>query len=65
MDYEVISRPRKICDRLLNLSLDHVGLHQGKNIKVTIEFEVSKRYLVKPTLSIDMVQHACAVEEAK
>jgi len=26
----------------LNLSWDHFGLHQGKNVKMTMEFEVPK-----------------------
>jgi hypothetical protein len=30
MDYEVVLRPCKICDRLLNFSWDHFGLHQRK-----------------------------------
>jgi hypothetical protein len=56
MDHEVFPRPCTICDWLLNLSWDHFSLHQGKNVKVTMEFEVPKRHLLRPTLSIDMVQ---------
>ena len=32
MDHEVIPRPCKICDWLLNMSWDHFNLHQGKNV---------------------------------
>jgi hypothetical protein len=45
MDHEVIPRPCKICDWLLNSSRDHFGVHQGKNIKVTMEFEVPKTHI--------------------
>ena len=31
MDHEVVSRPCKISDWLLNSSWDHFNLHQGKN----------------------------------
>ena len=35
MDHEVIPRPCKIWDWLLNVSWDHFGLHQGeKNVRV-------------------------------
>ena len=30
MDHEVVPRPYKLCDWLLNSSHDHFGLHQGK-----------------------------------
>ena len=30
MDHEVIPKPSKICDWMLNLSRDHFSLHQGK-----------------------------------
>ena len=45
MDHEVVLRPYKICDWLLNLSHDHFSLHQGKNVRVTMEFEIPKRRL--------------------
>ena len=32
MDREVVPRPYKTCDWLLNLSWDHFGLHKGKRI---------------------------------
>ena len=57
MDHEVIPRPCKVCNWSLNSSWDHFGLHQGKNVRVTMEFEVLKRYILKPTLSTDIVQH--------
>ena len=41
---------------LLNSSWDHFGFHQGKNVTVTMKFEVYKRYTQRPTLSTDMVQ---------
>ena len=33
MDHEVVPKPYKICNWLLNLSWDHFGLHQGKNVR--------------------------------
>ena len=56
MDHEVVPRPCNICDWLLNLLWDHFGLHQGKNIRVIMEFKVPKRHILRPTLSINMVQ---------
>ena len=56
MDHEVVPRPNKICNWLLNSSWDHFGLHQGQNVRVTMEFEVPKRHILRPTLFIDMVQ---------
>ena len=35
----------QICDWLLNSSQDHFGLHQGKNVRVTMEFKVPKRQI--------------------
>ena len=46
----------KICDWLLYLSQDHFGLHQAKNVKLTMELEVLKRLIFRATLSIVMVQ---------
>ena len=67
MDHGVVPRPCKIRDWLLNSSWDHFGLHQGrKNVRVTMEFEVPKRHIARPTLSNDMVQRVySAVREAK
>jgi hypothetical protein len=56
MDHEVVPRPCKICDWLLNSSEDHFILHQGKNVKAVMELEVPKRHMLRPTLSTDMVQ---------
>ena len=42
MDHEVISKPCEIYDWLLNSSRDNFGLHQGKNVKVTMQFEAPK-----------------------
>ena len=56
MDHEVVPRPYKTCDWLLNLSWDHFGLHWGKIVRVIMEFEVSKRHILRTTLSNDMVQ---------
>ena len=42
MDHDVPSCSPKICDWLWSLSQDHFGLHQGKNVKVTMELEVPK-----------------------
>ena len=59
MDHEVVLGPCKIRDWLLNSSHDHFGLHQGKMVRVAMEFEVPKRHILKPTLSIDMVHLVC------
>ena len=40
----------------IELSLDHFGLHQEKIVKVTMECEVPKRRILRPTLSNDKVQ---------
>ena len=56
MDHEGIPRLCKICDWLLNSSWDHFGLNQGQNVRVTMEFEVPKRHILRPTLFINMVQ---------
>jgi hypothetical protein len=42
MDHEVVPRPSKRCDWTLKLSRDDLGLHQGKNGRVTTEVEVLK-----------------------
>jgi hypothetical protein len=65
MDHEVIPRPCKIYDWLLNLSQDHFGLHQGKNVRVTMEFKVLKRHILRPILSTDMVQQVLRWERQK
>ena len=57
IDHEVVPRLCKICDCLLSSSRNHFGLHQGKNVKVTMRFEVPKRCILRPTLSTDIVQH--------
>jgi hypothetical protein len=56
MDHEIVLRPYRICDWLLNSSRVHFGLHLGKNVRVTMKFEVPKRHILKPTLSTDMIQ---------
>ena len=40
MHHEVIPRPSKRCDWTLKSSQDDLGLHQGKNGRVTTEVEV-------------------------
>ena len=56
MDKEVIPRPCRYCDWLLNSSWDHFHLHRGKNVKVIMEFEVPNEHSLRPTLPTDMVQ---------
>ena len=65
MDHKVIPRPCKICDWLLNSSRNHFGLHQGKIIRVIIEFKVPKRHILRPTLSTDMAQRVLRWERQK
>jgi hypothetical protein len=55
MDHEVVPQPSKRCDWTLKSSRDNLGLHQGKNGRVTMEVEVLK-FFFKPTLSTAMVQ---------
>ena len=56
MNHEVVPRPCKICDWLVDSSRDHFGLHQGRNIRMTMELEVPKRHILRPTLSTNMVE---------
>jgi hypothetical protein len=42
-----------------------LGLHQGKKIKMTMEFEVHKRYILGATLPDDMVQRVLWWERQK
>ena len=65
MDYEVVRRLCIICDWMLNSSWNHFGSHQGKNVRVTIEFEVSKRHILGLKWSIDMVQRVFRWERQK
>ena len=65
MGREVVPRPCKICDWLLNSFRDHFGLHQGKNVRVTMKFKVPKRHILRPTLSTDMVQRVLRWEKQK
>jgi hypothetical protein len=62
MDHEVVPRPYEICDWLLNSSPDQLCIHQGKNVRVTMEFEVPKRHILRPTLSTHMVQRVLQLE---
>ena len=41
---------------VVELVLDHFGFRQGKNVKVTMKFEVPKRHILRPTLSTNMIQ---------
>ena len=65
MDHEVVMRPCRIRDWLLNLSRNHFSLHQGKNVRVTMEFQVPKRHISLPTISTNMVQHVLRWEWQK
>ena len=38
---------------------------KGKNVIVTVEFKVLKRHILRPTLSIDMIQHVLQWERQK
>ena len=46
MDHEVVPRPPKRCDWTLKSSRDDLGLHQGKNGRVTTEVEVHKIFFL-------------------
>jgi hypothetical protein len=65
MDHEVIPRPYKIYDWLLNSFRDDYDLHQGKNVRVTMKFEAPKRHTLRPPLSTNMVQRALRCERQK
>jgi hypothetical protein len=65
MDHEIVPRPCKLCDWLLNSYKDHFGLHQGKNVRVTMEFEVSKRRILRPMFIYSHGPMGFAVGEAK
>ena len=52
MDHEVVPRPCRICERLLNPSRDHLSSHQGENARETMEFEIPKRHILRLTISI-------------
>ena len=60
MEREVIPRPCKVCDWLLNSYWsyrDRFGLHQGKHVEVITEFQVPESHIFRPMLSTDMAQH--------
>ena len=65
MDHEVVPRPPKGCDWTLKSSRDNLGLHQGKNGRVTTEVEVLKILFFKPTLSTAMVQRVFRWDKQK
>ena len=65
MDHEVVPRPCKIFNWLLNSSRDYFGLHQEKNVRVTMEFKVPESHIVRSTLSSDMVQRILRWERQK
>ena len=56
-------KPCKIRDWLLDSFC--FGLHQGKNVKVTMGFEVPKRYILRPTLFMHTVQQVLWWERQK
>jgi hypothetical protein len=66
MDHEVVPRSSKRCDWTLKSSRDNLGLHQGKNGRVTTEVEVHKFvFFKKPTLSTAMVQRVFRWDKQK
>ena len=65
MDHEIVPRPCKICDWWLNSSHDLFSLHQGQNVKVTMNFEVPKRHILRSTLSTGMVKRILWWERQK
>ena len=65
MDHEVIPRSYNIFDWLLNLFRDHFNVHQGKNVRVIMEFEAPTRHILRLTSSIDMIQWVFMMGEAK
>ena len=51
---------------MLNSSHDHFGSHQGKNVKVTMKFEVPIRHSLRHTFyPLTMVQRALRWERQK
>ena len=65
-DCEVVPRPCKICDWVLDSFRDHFGLHQGDSVRVvTMEFDVSERHVARRASSTDMVQWVLRWERQK
>ena len=56
MDHELVPRPYEACDWMLNSSQEHFGLHQAKNVREPIDFEVPKKQYLSPILFTNMVQ---------
>jgi hypothetical protein len=54
--HEVVPRPCKICDWLLNSSWDHIGLYQGKKTQSDYWVRTLQKTNLRPTLYNDMVQ---------
>ena len=65
MDHEVVPGHCKCVDWLLKSSWDHFGLHRRKQVKVTMEFEVPKRHILRPTFTTDMVQQVLQWESKR
>ena len=69
MDHEVIPRPCKINDWLLNSSRDHFSLHQEKRMWVRVTMHgvrgPQKTCFLRPTLSTHMVQRILRWEGSK
>ena len=61
IDHEVIPRPCKICDCLLNSSHDHFGLHQG-HFQCDHGVRGLQKIFLRPTLPTDMVQQVLGWE---
>ena len=57
VDHEVVPKLCKIYDWLSNLSWTISVCTKGKKVRATMEFEVPKRHSLRPTLSVNMVQH--------
>ena len=47
MAHRIVPSPCEICGWMLNSSWDHFGSHQGKNVRVTVEFEILKRHMLR------------------
>ena len=65
MDHKVVPRSCKICDWLLTLCQDHFTSHHGKNVRVTMELEVPRRHLLRPTLPTNTIQRVLQWERQK
>jgi hypothetical protein len=65
MDHEVVPRPCTLCDLVVELFPGPLQCTPKKNVRLTMEIEVPKRCIFRPTSSTNMVQRVFMVGESK